>query len=131
MEPIRFVPAACAEQPAILNEDGSEKKAAEPASFSGHLMIVPPTQSERLELICDCGFDLNEKGEVKGGMNQLRSMAKMIRASKPFVALVDMIRLSDGCAFTSFDDLDHDTDGGKVLVDVAQQVMRGFKLSKK
>ena len=115
MKQIQFVPKPC-------------KEAQE---FTGHVVMRVPLFDERYEIIDQMGLQLdNETGELKmADLNSFAAIRKMVTASLKFYISVD-IKHSDGREFKSKDDLLSDPDCDAILIDVAMNISRGFKVGK-
>lgn len=115
METISFIP-----------EDAQGKNAA----FEGEVMLAPLSFDQRYGMIEECGFELDEKGEVGANLKALGPMRKMVKLSKPHIKKVNLVRKSDKKHFTSYDELTMDSDCDKILIGIASFLMGGNKPGK-
>lgn len=115
MKQIQFVPKQCKES----NE------------FSGHVVMRVPMFDERYEIIDQMGLKLDsETGEVKmEDLNSFAAIRKMVSASLKFYVGVELKHV-DGREFKTKEDLLSDPDCDGILIDVAMNISRGFKVGK-
>lgn len=114
-QPMKFVPQSCQ---------------GENAKFEGHVMVLPPSFPQRFEYIEASGFEIDEKGDIKTSMKQLKALANMFRLAEPHISAVDLKKKSDGTEIKSFEALADDPDCDGINMEIASHMMNGFRLSK-
>lgn len=121
MNTIQFVPEVC------KSEDGKV------ATFSGHVTIQKPNFDQRYELIENAGFVMDDEGKMLMGAKQLPAIRKAVKIVNELglVKEVKLVKLADQVAFGSLEDLGFDPDCDSILIEIATQVMNGFRLTKK
>ena len=116
MKTVKFVPSVA---------KGEEK------TFEGFIELKPLGFDERFEMLDVLGIDLDDEGKIELPQDkkaQIRMMRKMVDFAKKQYLTVSLKKLSTGEEYTSFDDLSIDQDCNGILIEVATQVMNGFKL---
>jgi hypothetical protein len=113
MKEIKFVPQAAS---------GKHPK------FEGDVTIRTPTNVELWELLEVLGYELGDDGKVKAVTDEgkIKKMAKMVKASLPFIAAVNLTKLKEGTKLSTVDDLMYDRDCQGILTEVATAIIQGF-----
>lgn len=138
MNTVKFLPKV------VTGEEHPDGTAQTP-TFSGHIMLKVPDFFERqalkslvIGIIARNGEadleSLQDAASSKSKINvadALGRMAELVRASVPFYQEIALVRLSDGQAFKSFDDLSCDASCEEILQEVAKELAGGLKLGKK
>lgn len=117
---VTYTPQVCRNQSA----DGKKKK----PTFKGVVILKQPTFDEKYSYMEECGFDLDESGSVGAAVGKLKSIRKMVGLSKKHYVKVELERLSDSKAFKSFDDLQYEAECDAILIEIASQVVSGFRV---
>lgn len=115
MREINYTPDAC--------------KPGEKQSMQGSVIITVPTFDERYGYIEEAGFETNDKGDIEGGVKNLKAIRKMVQLSQKHYKAVNLKKL-DGVEVKSFEAMVDEPDCDAVLIEVAMQLMNGFKASK-
>lgn len=113
------------EPQATENEDG--EKVASP--FSGIVKIEVPRYPQRLKYIKECNFAMDEKGQVKSGMDSIDSIIKMLEIASKHVQEVNL-KHKDGAEFCTWDELQDNPMADGILNEVASAVINGPILGK-
>jgi hypothetical protein len=118
---IQFVPEVC-------KSEGDKA-----ASFEGHVVIQCPDFDQRYGLIEKAGFEMDADGKMLSGAKQLPAIRKAVKIVKEMdlIKEVALKKLADASEFKSFEDLTFDPDCDPILIELAMQVMNGFRPSKK
>lgn len=59
-------------------------------NITGELVLTIPTYRQRLKMIKDCNFKVNDKGEVNVSSETLESMIKLIDLAQPHFKKVNL-----------------------------------------
>ena len=115
MKTVTFVPTICR---------------GEGAKYSGGITLRLPTFDEKFQYLEDTGIELNKDGEVEMGTtsDRMRMIRKMVKLSEKHYIVVELKNNATGEELKSFEDLQYDTDAHAILVEVATQLVSGFKL---
>jgi hypothetical protein len=111
IETIEYIPSAC--KPA---DDA-------PAAYAGKITLESPTFEKRFELLeqlADIDADRPNRGKSADDLTPderkelakygMRAIIKCIQLARPFVRSVDIVRISDGKRYQSFDHLSRNSD---------------------
>lgn len=112
---VSYVPNQC---------KGDDKK------FEGSLIVSLPSFDQKYQYMEDSGFSVNDKGEFESGVKQIPAIRKMVKYVKDHIITVSLKKLSDGSDITSYDQMIYDSDCDGILIEVAMQLMNGFKVGK-
>lgn len=94
----------------------------------GKLVLVIPTYRQRLKMIKECNFKMNEKGEVSTGLDSLDSIVNLLDAAKPYFKKID---LKCGEAHVkTFEDMESYPEFDTLLTAAAMAVLNAGKLGK-
>jgi hypothetical protein len=133
-----FVPSACTDQ---QKPDGTTV----PAAYQGTVTLSMPTYDERLDLYDGVDVDDDEKDPKEEGISDaekkarlkaqqrsgLRRMRTVARKAGGFVADVAIVRVEDGHRFTSWDEVNRDTElAPGVVPDVVTRLIGKFEVGK-
>ena len=99
------------------------------STIKGSVTLRMPTFNEKYGYIEQCGFSLDENGQVKAGMEQLGAIRKMVDLTKSHYEDVNL-KAKDGTEFKSFDDMQYDSRCDPILIEVAAQIMGGLAAGK-
>jgi hypothetical protein len=106
----------------------TEEKTIEPI-FDGSIILKAPSYVERIKYFKDLNLldkqVLDADTMVKGDR-----LVNMIEIAKKHIINVDLKRKDDGIEFKSVNDLEYDTDGGDILVQVCSYLLEGARLGK-
>ncbi len=106
-------------------DDGSEGPV-----WSGSVTLKLPNYRDRLRLVKDLNFKVNEKGEVEYGASMFEAQEKIIGVVETHVENVDLTRVEDGMEFKNIDDLGYDVDGTELINELAFSLINGVRLGK-
>ncbi len=141
MHTITLVPNIC--KPSTVKEDG-KPDFEKPADYSGEIVLRAPTYAERQDF-----YDLEEAIE-KFDVDKLRQATKeeleaetakmsklhyftmkrkVIKAIPGFIVSVNIVRVEDSYAMT-YDDLNHDSECGSVIEEIATKIIGKFRVGK-
>jgi len=109
---IKYVPTQCRGENAI---------------FEGSLTIKAPTFNERYTYIEESNFKYDADGEISGGMDQLPAIRKMVGASEKHYAKVEIKNKETSQAYKSFADMSIDSACDPILIEIAMNLLNGFK----
>ena len=110
---IEYVPTQC---------KGKDK------TFEGSLKIKLPTFDQKYLYMEQSGFSVNEKGEFEAGMKQIPAIRKMVCFAKEHIVGVDLKKIKPSMEIKSFVQMSYDSDCDAILIEVAMQLMNGFKM---
>lgn len=96
-------------------------------ALQGEIEVVLPKYTERLRLMKDCNFKVDEKGEIVTGFEQIESLIVAIEKSKPFIKSVNLLT-KDGQKVESFDELEVTAGCDAILTELAFFVINGPQL---
>lgn len=101
-------------------------------TFSGTIILRPPTFDEKYELLEVSGIEIADDNSVKmpSGNSRLRLMRALVKASEKNYVTVSLKRLADGEEMKSFQDLSTAPDCHEILINVATELLHGFKMGK-
>ena len=98
-----------------------EYKPKEP--FTGSIKIKSPSTRQRLKMVKECNFKIDENGDVTSNDN-IDSMLKMYEIASDYISNVN-IKHEDGSAFKSWDKMADDSLCDDLCQEVIQVVMGG------
>jgi hypothetical protein len=112
---IKYVPEACK---------------GESPKFSGEVELRVPSYDEKLEMFELSGMEFNSNGKVELSSTScnIKILRAMIKHSEKFYQSVSLKKLSSGQELKSFEDLQYDSDGPSVLIEIASSLGKGFDL---
>lgn len=110
-----------------FEQDGKVEK-IEPL-FEGEIKIRAPKYTERVGYLKQAVLS-TENNELNVTAMNADRIERMVEIAKRHIEEVNIVRIEDGYEFKSVDDLEYDTDGGNLLVQVASSVMEGVRLGK-
>lgn len=132
MHTITFIPSICKASGDI------------PAEYSGEVVLRAPTHGERTSfydlesIIEDVDLDdlkknhgsLDDKAKmVLARKNYVRMKERVTQALPKFIVSVNILRLEDGHNMT-FDDINHDSDCGSIIEEMAANLIGKFRVGK-
>lgn len=104
----------------------------EGCELSGYVKIKLLSYLERAKLVKE--LNIKDLQQVEGAVDidkGLDLIEKIHALAKENTIEMDLVRIDDGLEFKSFDDLEYDIDGGKIIQEIAKSVIHGVRLSKK
>lgn len=115
MKTVKYVPKICQ---------------GENAKFSGDVELRLTSFDEKFDYLQSSGIEFDSDGKVNLGdaMSKIKSLRAMVRCSEKHYISVSLKNLKTGEELKSFEDLSYDTDAQDILIEVATQLMNGFKL---
>lgn len=115
MKTVKYVPSVC--------------KGDNP-TFSGFIELRLPTFDEKYEYLETSGISVGESGEINSGntISQMAVIRKFVKQSAKHYQSVSLKKIATEEAFESFDDMQYDSDCHQILIEVATQLINGFKL---
>ncbi len=115
MKTINFVPACCK---------------GEGATHEGSVTLRLPTFDEKFDYIEQMSVMANDAGEIEKDvtMSKLRTIRALVKLSQPHYVEVSLKNKATGDEMKSFDDLQYSDEGHAVLMEVAGQLVHGFKV---
>lgn len=124
MATIVYIPKACKDQPA------TEKKAAQPATFSGSVTLRKPTFDEKYEYLDISGLEVDAEGNTidKGPKENIAAIRRIVKLSIPHYISIDLTCLATGEKLTTIDDLLSCSEADGILIDIGMQIIGGFRL---
>ena len=102
---------------------------AKDSEIKGSVTLRMPTFDEKFSYIENCGFGLDEQGQIKAGIEQIGAIRKMVELTKKHYEGVDL-KCDDGTEFKTFDEMQYDSRCDPILIEVAAQIMGGLKAGK-
>lgn len=111
---VKFEPEAC-------------KK--EGTNIKGYAVMRIPSFDEKYRYIEECGFEINEEAQMKVSMKQMGAIRRMVTFSKDHYEEIRFVK-RDGTKIESFDQMQFDPDCDEILIEVATQLMNGFRVGK-
>lgn len=96
--------------------------------ITGKLILTIPTYRQRLKMIKECNFKMNEKGEVNVGLETLDTLVKLLDLTKPHFKKVDL-KCDDVCV-KSFDEMESAPEFDNLLTAAASAILNAGKLGK-
>lgn len=117
MKSVKYIPEACK---------------GEKPEFSGEVVVRPPSFDEKYEYLETSGLDLDDSGNVHmpSGMGKIKLMRNLVKLSQKNYVSVSLKNNATGEEYKSFEDLSSDPDCHNIMVEVASQMLNGFKLGK-
>jgi len=101
----------------------------EGTNIKGHVVMRVPSFDEKYRYIEECGFEVDEDGQMKMSMKQMGAIRKMVSFSKDHYEEIKLVK-RDGKKVESFEQMQYDPDCDEILIEVASQLMNGFKVGK-
>ncbi len=100
------------------------------AKFKGSVVLKVPSIIDRYKFMGMAkikaeGDNLTMQSDTNG---QLEYITKMIEQSIPFYVKVDLEYISTQKKYTNFDELAHDPDCDSVVIEIASNLVNGFRL---
>ena len=97
-------------------------------SFEGSMKIKLPSFDQKYLYMEQSGFSVNEKGEFESGMKQIPAIRKMVGFAKDHIISVSLKKIQSGVEFKAYDEMIYDGDCDAILIEIAMQLMNGFKV---
>lgn len=110
---IDYIPTQC---------KGEDKK------FEGTVKIKLPSFDQKYLYMEQSGFSVNEKGEFESGIKQIPAIRKMVSFAKDHIVSVSLKKIPSGVQFKAYDEMIYDGDCDSILIEIAMQLMNGFKV---
>jgi len=96
--------------------------------ITGKLVLTIPTYRQRLKMIKDCNFKINENGEVNTGLDSLDSIVNLLDAAKPHFKKIDL--KCGEIHVKSFEDMESYPEFDQLLTAAASSVLNAGRLGK-
>lgn len=97
------------------------------SGFSGHIKLRLPTFFEKNDYAQKFGIKVNVDGEIDtSDVDVLTAINGMVEASKKHYEDV-LLEKSDGTIYDSFDSMLYDDDCHQIYIQIATQMLNGFK----
>lgn len=115
MKTVKFVPEIC---------KGEEKL------FEGDITLRAVTFDERCDYMEKVGLDVAEDGKVETLKGKLQMIRRLVSLSKAHYEAVNLVKVSTGETYTSFDDLTVDQEAYPILNEVGTWLINGLSMGK-
>lgn len=96
--------------------------------FEGQVKLAMPKYRDRLQMISQCNFKVNENGEIAGGMENLNSLIKMIDFVSKAAKEIHITHKESGVTVKTFDELEENSSFDVVISDLAGFYMNAGKV---
>lgn len=115
MKTVKYVPEIC---------KGENPK------FSGEVELRLPTFDEKYEYAEKSNIQFNDKGEVEttNKLAQVALIRQFVKVSQAHYISVSLKKIATGEEFKSFEDMSYESDLHETLIEIATQIVNGFKL---
>jgi len=96
--------------------------------ITGKLILTIPTYRQRLKIIKECNFKINEQGDVNVGTETLESMVKLIDLAEPHFKKIDL-KFGE-IHVKNFEQMESYTEFDTLITEAATAVLNAGKLGK-
>jgi hypothetical protein len=96
--------------------------------FSGFAKLAMPKYRDRLQMIKDCNFKVNQNGEMESGFENLDGLTKMIDFAAKSVKEMEIVHVASGTLAKSFDELEYNPIFDTLISDIAGFYMNAGKV---
>jgi len=107
---------------------GEDKKIVSP--FEGEIKVKVPKYKDRLKLLKECNFKMDDKGEISKGTDQFDSVEKVVEIAESHILQVNVKHKETEEEFDSVEGLSYTQEGSELINDIGNMVLSGFKLGK-
>lgn len=112
---VNYVPAACK---------------GETPQFKGSVVLRVPSIIERYDYLSMANLDVSGSELDVSSVNKFDYVKKLIAASEKHYQKVELIKLSDGTEYKTYQDLIHDPECDSIVIEIASNLPNGYKLGK-
>lgn len=96
--------------------------------FSGSIEISVPTYSERLRIMKELQFKVQEDGSVEKSSDSLEQSAKFVEKLGQYIKKVDLKIKKNSESISSFDTLGMYAEGASLIMELTPYISRGLTL---
>ena len=105
-------------------------KACDGGDFIGTVTLRLPSFDERYEALDELGIKINKDGEAEmTDMNSFKAIRSLVKMSSKYFVSVDL-KHKDGREFKSKEDLETDPECDSILIEIAMNLSKGFRVGK-
>ena len=113
-------------KPKTLEINGGQVESA----FEGEILLQAPKYVERIAYFKELALLSGKVLDAANTEENAERVSKMIDIARKHIVKVNLKRKDDGIVFSSIDDLEFDSDGGDILIQVCAYLLEGARLGK-